>query len=97
MLLWRIWRLARTKRGGSAQAGTTSCSIMLFPVNRRVISLAVLDWARRRQCARINFLKDGDANAKFFHTKVNVVGEGILCKELQTTKGGSPTMMGRKA
>jgi hypothetical protein len=40
-------------------------------LKRRVISLAVLDRSRKRQCTCICFLKDGDANTKFFHALVN--------------------------
>src|SRR3954465_15373197 len=40
-------------------------------LKRRVISLAVLERARKSQCARIANLKDGDANTKFFHRRIN--------------------------
>ena len=40
-------------------------------LKRRVISLAVLERARKRQCAHIRNLKEGDANTKFFHLKIN--------------------------
>ncbi|XP_073353806.1 uncharacterized protein [Aegilops tauschii subsp. strangulata] len=37
----------------------------------RVISLLVLERSRKKQCARISSLKEGDANTKFFHLRVN--------------------------
>ena len=40
-------------------------------LKRRVIALAALERARKKQRARINNLRDGDANTKFFHRKVN--------------------------
>ena len=40
-------------------------------LKRRVISLAVLEKARKKQCARIANIKEGDANTKFFHRRVN--------------------------
>ena len=41
-------------------------------LKRRVIALAALVRSRRKQCARIANLRDGDANTKFFHCRVNV-------------------------
>jgi hypothetical protein len=38
---------------------------------RRVVALAVVERARKRQCARIANIKEGDANTKFFHLRVN--------------------------
>ena len=40
-------------------------------LKRRVIALAVLERSRKKQCARISNLKEGDANTKFFHRRVN--------------------------
>ena len=40
-------------------------------LKRRVISLAVLERARKSQCARISNLRDGDANTRFFHRRIN--------------------------
>jgi hypothetical protein len=33
--------------------------------------LAILERARKKQCARVNSVKEGDANTKFFHLRVN--------------------------
>lgn len=38
---------------------------------RRVISLAVVECCRKKQCARIANLKGGGANTKFFHHRIN--------------------------
>lgn len=35
------------------------------------MSLAVLARARKKQCASLANLKEGDANTKFFHRRVN--------------------------
>ena len=40
-------------------------------LKRRVISLAVLEKARKKQCARIANIKEGDANTRCFHLRVN--------------------------
>lgn len=40
-------------------------------LKRRVISLSVIERSRKKQCSRITSLKDGDANTKFFHLRVN--------------------------
>lgn len=40
-------------------------------LKRRVIGYAILERARKRQASRIRNLKEGDANTKFFHIKVN--------------------------
>jgi hypothetical protein len=40
-------------------------------LKRKVVSLAVIERARKRQCSRITNIREGDANTKFFHRKVN--------------------------
>jgi hypothetical protein len=40
-------------------------------LKRKVIALSVIERARRKQCARIANVKEGDANTKFFHLRVN--------------------------
>ena len=40
-------------------------------LKRRVISLAVMERARKKQCARLANIKEGDANTKFFHRRIN--------------------------
>jgi hypothetical protein len=40
-------------------------------LKRKVIALAVIERARKRQSARITNIKEGDANTKFFHLRVN--------------------------
>jgi hypothetical protein len=38
---------------------------------KRVVALAVVERSRKKQCARIANIKEGDANTKFFHMRVN--------------------------
>ena len=40
-------------------------------LKRRVVSLAAVERARKKQCARIVNIKEGDVNTKFFHLRVN--------------------------
>ncbi|XP_071681673.1 uncharacterized protein [Lolium perenne] len=40
-------------------------------LRRKVIALSVVERARKKQSARIANLKEGDANTKFFHLRVN--------------------------
>jgi hypothetical protein len=40
-------------------------------LKRKVIALAVVERSRKRQSARIAHIKEGDANTKFFHLRVN--------------------------
>jgi hypothetical protein len=40
-------------------------------LNRKVLALSVVERSRKRQCARIANFKEGDANTKFFHMRVN--------------------------
>lgn len=37
----------------------------------RVLDLALIERARKRQCSRITWLKLGDANTSFFHVRIN--------------------------
>ena len=40
-------------------------------LKRRVLGLAVIERARKRQASRITNIRAGDANTRFFHLKVN--------------------------
>jgi hypothetical protein len=40
-------------------------------LKRRAVSLAIIIQARKKQSARIANIKEGDANSKFFHSRVN--------------------------
>jgi hypothetical protein len=40
-------------------------------LRRKVIALTVIEQARKKQYARIAHIKEGDANTKFFHLRVN--------------------------
>ena len=40
-------------------------------LKRRILGLVALERSRKRQASRINYLRDGDANTKFFHLRIN--------------------------
>ena len=60
-------------------------------LKRRVIALAVLERARKKQCARISNLKEGDANTKFFHRKASARKAKNRIAELQRPDGSACT------
>lgn len=40
-------------------------------LKKRVVGLAVIERARKRQSSQVTNLREGDANTKFFHLKAN--------------------------
>jgi hypothetical protein len=40
-------------------------------LKKRIIGLAVLDKSRKRQSSRVTNLKEGDANTRYFHLRIN--------------------------
>jgi len=40
-------------------------------LKRRVLGLAVIEWARKKQASWVMNLKLGDTNSKFFHRRIN--------------------------
>lgn len=40
-------------------------------LKRRLLGYAVIERARKKQASRITNIKEGDANTKYFHRKVN--------------------------
>jgi hypothetical protein len=40
-------------------------------LKRKVVSSAVIEHTRKRQCSMITNIREGNANTKFFHRKVN--------------------------
>jgi hypothetical protein len=40
-------------------------------LKERILGWLVIEKARKKQCARISHIKEGDANACFFHLRAN--------------------------
>lgn len=49
----------------------------------RVLGIAVVERARKKQAARITYLKEGDANTKFFHLRMNARKRKIFIQRLR--------------
>jgi hypothetical protein len=56
-------------------------------LKRKVIALAVVERARKKQSARISHIKEGDANTKFFHLRVNARRRKIFIQRLKHNNG----------
>ena len=53
-------------------------------LKRKVVALAIMERARKRQNSRITNLKEGDANTRFFHLRVNHRRRKNFIHSLQT-------------
>lgn len=53
----------------------------------RILGWAVLERARKKQCARINYLREGDANTKFFHLRANARRRINFIQKLRNDSG----------
>jgi hypothetical protein len=62
------------------------------PLKRRVISLAVLERAIKRQCAHIKFVKEGDTTTKLFLSNRTQEEGRTLFIGFPMAMVGSPTM-----
>jgi hypothetical protein len=60
-------------------------------LKRRVKGLAALERSRKRQASRINYLREGDANTKFFHLRVNARKRKNFIMRLKHNNGWSTT------
>lgn len=56
-------------------------------LKKRILGWAVIEKSRKKQCSRITFLKEGDANTKFFHLKANGRRRKNFIHRLRTTEG----------
>ena len=56
-------------------------------LKRRILGWAVIEKARRKQCSRIVYLREGDANTKFFHLKANARRRKNYIQRLKTGRG----------
>jgi hypothetical protein len=53
----------------------------------KVVALAVIEWARKKQSARIANIKEGDANTNFFHLRVNNIRRKNYIQHLKHNNG----------
>jgi hypothetical protein len=44
-------------------------------LKKRILGWLVIEKARKKQCARISYVKEGDANTRFFHLRANEGGK----------------------
>jgi hypothetical protein len=56
-------------------------------LKRKVIALAVVERARKKQSARIANVKEGDANTKFFHLRMNARRRKNYIQRLKNDRG----------
>jgi hypothetical protein len=56
-------------------------------LKKRLLGWAVVERARKCQSSRINYLRDGDTNTRFFHLKVNARRRKNFIQRLQTRTG----------
>jgi hypothetical protein len=56
-------------------------------LKRKVIALAVVERARKKQSACIANIKEGDANTKFFHLRVNARRRKNFIQRLKHNNG----------
>jgi hypothetical protein len=61
-------------------------------IKEKFIGLAILERARKKECARVANIKEGDANTSFFFILESMGGEE-KCTSIASslTSGGSPT------
>ena len=65
-------------------------------LKKRILGWAALEKARRRQSSRITYLREGDANTKFFHLKANARRRKNFIQRLKMDQAGlSLTMTNR--
>jgi hypothetical protein len=56
-------------------------------IKRKVIALAVVERAKKKQSARIANIKEGDANTKFFHLRMNARRRKNYIQRLKNDRG----------
>ena len=65
-------------------------------LKKQILGWAALEKARRRQSSRITYLREGDANTKFFHLKANARRRKNFIQRLKMDQAGlSLTMTNR--
>lgn len=69
---------------------TTAESQLRSKLTKRLLGWAVIEKARRKQCARINYLKEGDANTRFFHLRANARRRKNFIQRLRRGNGWAP-------
>lgn len=60
-------------------------------LKKRLLGWAVIEKAQKKQCARINYLREGDTNTKFFHLRANACRRKNFIQRLNKGTGWAVT------
>lgn len=65
-------------------------------LKKRLLGWAAIEKARKKQCSRITYLREGDANTRFFHLKANARKRKNFIQRLKKESGWDVTHMDRQ-